>query len=401
MIFLVVLTFCTCIDPYLPKLSSYESVLVVDGLLTDENKPDQFLLTRTVQSNDSTPERVSDAVLTITDESGNSTGLLNLGGGIYETDTSEFRGETGRTYTLHIIDKDDNEYISDPCTMLPVPGIDSLYFQKDEEFVNNQSELDKGIRLYLDGAGGDDVSTDIRWEVEETWEYRLPSPRKYNYYKSDSIIPLKEVKEECWRSYDSEDILIHSMISVQGGSIMGVPLVFRATDKSDRFLVKYSALVRQYSISGEEYKFWNDLLKVSSSGGDIFDSQPFAVEGNIRSITNPEKKVLGYFKVSAVRQKRIFIEPGQLTPLDLPVYKYPCPSIIVSPDDYPPPNPFVAKMTFNGLYNMFAGDPKYTFVEPVYTETGDLYKLVFALVECSDCELTGTLTRPVFWSGQE
>ena len=51
------LTICTCIEPYDPELGSYESLLVVDGLITDANSSYEIKLSRTFQNENSQPER--------------------------------------------------------------------------------------------------------------------------------------------------------------------------------------------------------------------------------------------------------------------------------------------------------------------------------------------------------
>jgi hypothetical protein len=397
-LFLITVIFSTCIDPYTPRLSSYESLLVVDGMITDENTPCEVKLSRSVLSKDSIPEKVSDAVVIITDELGNSTTLNNSGDGSYRTNPDVFTGETGKTYTLHINTNDGNEYISEPCTMLPVPDIDNLYFQPDQQFGYNQSEILEGIRFYIDGGDIEDGTAYLRWDVDETWEFRLPSPQKFIYFKEDSILPIDRIKEVCWRTYSAEDILIRSFMPGESSIINKEPLIFRATNKSDRFLIRYSILVRQLSISESEYNFWNNLEKVNESGGDIFDSQPYAVEGNMSCLNDQRKKVLGYFKVSAVKQKRIFIDPDELYALNLPHYTYSCNEIIMSPLDYPRTSPYTPLMTFDELYHMYMSNHKYSFVEPLYNENNELVKLVFATVACSNCEIIGVNTKPDFWT---
>lgn len=125
----LVIGLCTCIDPYRPKLSGYPSLLVVDGLVTNENAPCEVKLSRTIQGVDAVPEVVSDAVVTFSDESGNKTSLINSGGGIYKTDNNVFTGTIGKTYILDILTKDGKEYKSEPCTMLPVPKL-TVYIMK-------------------------------------------------------------------------------------------------------------------------------------------------------------------------------------------------------------------------------------------------------------------------------
>src|SRR5664279_681103 len=97
-----VFTLCTCIDPYSPKLIGYESLLVVDGLITDANSSNTVRLTRTFKYQNSNLLPVSDAAVSITDDEGNSNNLINKGNGIYKTDSTVFKGVAGKTYSLHI-----------------------------------------------------------------------------------------------------------------------------------------------------------------------------------------------------------------------------------------------------------------------------------------------------------
>ena len=66
--------------------------------------------------------------------------LLNRGKGVYKTDSLDFKGVAGRTYVLHIKTGEGMEYESDPCLMHPGSEIDSIYFIKDFELVNNGTE---------------------------------------------------------------------------------------------------------------------------------------------------------------------------------------------------------------------------------------------------------------------
>jgi hypothetical protein len=388
----VVLTLCKCIDPYSPKLKGYESLLVVDGLVTDENKSYTVRLSRTLQDQNDTPPMVSDATVFITDNAGNYCYLNNTGDGIYKTDSSQFRGQTGRTYVLHINTPEGENYESDQCLMQSVPDIDSIYFAKDQEMVNNGTETREGIRIYLDSKGGVDNKY-YRWEFEEVWQFKIPNPRKCIYINEHLIVPNGNSNEYCWKKTKSSEVLIHSVYSAENYRIEKEPIFFIATEKSDRLLLEYSILVRQYSISKNEYDFWDNLKKVNSSGEDIFAAQPFPVISNIHNINNPKERVPGFFQVSAIKQKRKDIPFSDIVGLNLPYYHYPCERIEREPKDYafgfsPPP-------TWDELYAMFCVTSDYYFVEPRYKPgTFELEKLIFSRPECADCALTGILNKP-------
>jgi Domain of unknown function (DUF4249) len=388
-----VFTLSTCIDPYSPKLKGYDSILVVDGLITDENSACTIKLSKTLQDQNTVPVVVSDATINITDDEGNSSQLNSMGGGIYKTDSTAFKGIIGRSYTLHITTHDGNEYESVPCLMQPVPDIDSVYFEKDVEIVNNGTESQEGIRIYLDSKPGDNNEY-YRWSFDETWKFKVPFPKKYNYIDTITIIAVDKINEYCWKNRKSSEILIRSIYSGQNPQIEKEPIFFIATDQSDRLMIEYSILVKQYSISKNEYDFWDNLKLVNESGGDIFASQPFEVISNIQNINNPNERVLGYFQVSAVKQKRKYILFADMASLQLPFFHPDCVRIARGPQDYPR-----GSFTFDDIYRGFPATAGYVFVEPIYKAGGTqhLERLVFTKFECADCELTGTSARPDFW----
>lgn len=393
-----ILTLTTCIDPYYPELGKYKSLLVIEGMVTDGNAPARVRLTRTFQSADSIPQKISDAQVYITDEDDNKTDLYYTGEGNYKTgESSGYKGQTGKIYTLHVKTSDGKEYLSEPCVMLPVPEIDSVYFARVEKVDKNNNSINTGIMIYLDTDETTEDECYLRWEFQETWKFKLPSPKRYDYISDTEIIQLNSIREYCWKTNLSGEILTRPVLPGQG-SVKNMPLNFVSPDKSDRLTVQYSILVRQYSISTEEYNYWENLKQVNETTGDIFDTQPYSVTSNINGMTDPAEKVLGYFMVSSVKEKRIFITTNELVGLELPVYKYPCTEHIVDPDTYFIPGSFGQPPTWDEINEMFMSVGGFIFVQPIYVDqTDELYKLVFATVECSDCSETGTIKRPDFW----
>lgn len=395
MVCIIALT--TCIDPYYPELGNYESLMVVDGLVTDKNIPSEVRLTKTFQTLDSVPEKISDAIVYVTDEAGNRANFYYSGDGVYKSRTSEFSGQPGKTYTLHIETVDGKKYLSEPCVMFSVPGIDSVYYTRREKINSATGNEESGIEISLDSDETNGDNEFLRWEYEETWKFRMPFPQKYIFVSDSEIIELKNIKEHCWKTNKSNEILTN-LILPDHNSIKNEALCFIPPAESDRLTIQYSILVKQFSISSREYTFWNNLKQVNETGGNIFDTQPYPVISNIYNIGDPDEKVLGYFKVSAVKEKRIFITANDIKGLNLPSYKYSCQEFVVSPENYPAVDHQGTLMTWDQLYEMFMAAVGFTFIRPIYAgQPGILYKLVFASKECSDCGLTGDITRPDFW----
>jgi hypothetical protein len=397
---LLVLTwvFSTCIDPYTPVLEGYESLLVIEGVVTDEAVPYEVILTRSVQHEDSVPERVTDATVYISDESGNKAYLALSGSGTFVTNPAEFTGVTGETYTLHIKTADGREYASDPAVMLPVPGIKDIYYEKDNEYSSDHSELLEGLKIYVDTEQGSGENQYLRWEYEETWKFKLADYKRFDYINDSVILPIDEVKEYCWKTVKSSTIVEGSIVPGKNDFIQRAPVCFIAPAKSDRLTLQYSILVKQYSLSKEAYEFWNNLQQVNEAGGSIFDEQPYPVISNITCLNDPREKVLGYFQVSAAKQVRKNITASELDELSLPWFNYDCIRYVVDPLDYWMPGPQNPVPTWDEIYYMFVETGEFAFVEPVYNaDTNELESLVFTASQCSDCELTGSSVKPDWW----
>jgi hypothetical protein len=177
-----------------------------------------------------------------------------------------------------------------------------------------------------------------------------------------------------------------------------MPLYFIASDISDRLSIGYSILVKQYSISQNEYEFWNNLKQVNETGGDIFAKQQYAVISNIHNSKNPNERVLGFFQVSAVSLKRKNILYRDVALMGLPFYSYSCKTWQFSPADFSRPQS--PPKTWDDVYWYLSIVSDYTFVQPVYSGLGntDLVELEFSRPECANCELFGSSLKPDFWN---
>lgn len=397
--FLFIVVANSCIDPYKPGITNYNSFLVVEGLITNENSSYKINLHRTTKEKNSVPEKVNDANVYILSEDGISTHLRNIGGGAYITDSASFTGAVGKNYTLQILTIDGKEYRSDECMMLPVAPIDSVYYEKGEEISGNLGESFPGLKILLNSANTNNGNNQsFRWTFEEAWKFLVPIPQRYKckmvLNAETYLFEQVPVKEICWRRSQSEEIITNSIQPGQKNFIDRQEIHFIDPVKSDRLTQQYSILVKQYSISKKECDFWNDLKKVNDSGGDIFASLPYTVISNVHNVNNVAEKVLGYFEVSAVSRKRIFITADDLDQFYLPKYKNNCIEIAKSPDDWP--IQFTkAPVTFYDIYYKIMYE--YTFIMPLFNPDKTLRKLVFATPACSLCELSGLTSKPDFW----
>ncbi len=287
----------SCITKFVPETSENKEMIVVDGLITDQPGKNTIKLSRSLPLGTvSAPVPVEGCTVTVTDDLGNIFSFTETVAGTYVSDSAEFRGSIGRFYTLHFSTNaysDNHNYESNPMEMKPVPFIDSVYYEKVTiTEADTWNLLQEGCQVYLNTHDPTNQCKYFRWKFIETWEFQIPYP-----------IPNKI----CWVSVNSDLINIKNTSVLEEDKINRYPINF-ISNQTDRLSVKYSILVNQYSLNEGEYLYWEKLQKLSEQVGGLYDIVPSAVVNNVYCLDDPNEKVLGYFSVSAISSKRIFIK---------------------------------------------------------------------------------------------
>ncbi len=120
---ILVILFSSCEKVVQLDLSNNEDKLVVEGSITNQPGPYFIILTRSVNFNDpSTYPAVSNALVVITDNTGQRDTLTYISNATYKT--NNLQGVEGRTYSLHIV-SDGKDYTAQ-STMPAQVNLDSL-----------------------------------------------------------------------------------------------------------------------------------------------------------------------------------------------------------------------------------------------------------------------------------
>jgi hypothetical protein len=360
LILLIVLA-ARCTNQFIPDTNENKDQLVVDGLITDQNRVNRIKLSRSMAIG--TPlisSPVKGAEVTITDEKGIATKLTEHPAGTYSTDSLKFRGCVGCSYSLNI-KTDNSDYETDFIQMKAVPPIDALYYEKVVINASNDSaDVDEGCRIFADSWDPTGKCLFFRWDYVETWEY---------------IIPYPVTNRVCWVTERSDQILVKNSSIYSQARVSKFPIRF-ITNNTEKLKVKYSILVNQYSLNESEYDFWEKVRNTSEKVGGLYDISPMEIPGNIRCTTNPAERVNGYFSVSAVAQKRLFISDkflGQKT-----FYSY-CATDTV-----------YGRLPEEGLNKTYWVIEDYANEVPSWWVTTE-YR------ECADCTTEGSKVKPSFW----
>jgi hypothetical protein len=360
----------SCIAQFIPETNEDQELLVVEGLITDQPGPNTVKLSKSMPlgyKKQAIP--LGGCTVWITDDIGGNYTLYETIKGTYITDPLSFQGTIGRFYTLHLITDGSYSilnYESLPMELKPVPRIDSIYYEKtiiqDRDGYYRPSD---GCQIYLNTHDPANYCNYYRWEFSETWEFRLPWPDLINRI--------------CWLSANSTSINIKNTSVLEEATISKFPLHY-ISNKTDRLQEKYSILVNQYSLNEDEFIYWEKLKNISEAVGGLYDITPSAIPSNIWCIEDPNYKVLGYFSVSAISSKRIFIKDYFSGSINL----Y---SECISDTIYghgPIPGLDVSVWVLDEIEDI-----------PLF------YRLITWNKGCADCTVRGSNVEPLFWRDDE
>jgi len=316
-IFLLCIT--ACIEPYEPEVGDYESTLVVDGIITNGSAPFQVKLSRSFLYTDNLPLPISDAEVFIETEQGEKKILIETNPGTYENDPANFRGEVGKSYRLLISTPEGNQFESDWQQLKASPSLDLVVDYQEK--LNSNGEPKLGAQINLNTADAENNTRFYQWEFVETYEYLLISPPRIavtfisrNRIDEITDIPYNSPDFEgftCWKTEESRNILIGSTAELTEDVIQNYPLHF-VDNSTYRLYRRYSFLVKQYALNEDYFEYLKKVEAVNETTGSLFDPIPNEIFGNINSSDGRDLPVLGYFTAAGIKEKRIFINRGDL-----------------------------------------------------------------------------------------
>jgi hypothetical protein len=377
----MIIIISSCVKQFIPETGTDPDLIVVEGLITDQPGRQAVKISRSIPLGieaNYNPERGCN--VWITDDTGAKYQLTESVDGAYLT-SADFSGIVGRKYILNIevihYTQPFNRKVIDftlqssPVEMLPVPDIDSLYYEKVQIKEENGFPFPgEGCQIFLNTADPTDECKYYRWDYTETWKIVTPS-----YQRSINRI--------CWITNKSDDINAKTVTGMNENRIDHQRIKF-ISNESDRLSERYRIQVNQYSVNEEEYNYWSDLEKITEQSGNFYDIMPSSVSGNIYCPGNPDRQVLGYFSVSSVKSKVLYIDElfkGLVDP-----YRD-CTKDTLRNDGSPfPPEGF---FDYDGIL--------YWLVE-LNTTSNPSYLITTLDKGCVDCTTRGTTVKPDFWT---
>ena len=305
---IVILLLSACREPFDPDVPDHENTLVVDGSITNEPPPYTVRISRTSSLEYPEYKPFPGCTITLYDSEGQSEVLTERETGVYKTSATGIRGEPGKSYRIEITTNTGKHYRSDFVEMRESVSIDSAYAKIDYQQTKNFPEGLPGYQFYITTQRASDDTSHLFWSLEETYEYTsdFGIDAIYENYRMETNIPWDSLYR-CWKTQDIKQIFTATTSNLIEPVIQGQPLHFVGTD-TRQLMIRYSLKVKQHSINQSTYQYWNNLKEQISEEDFFFGRQPFQVGGNLYNPEQPEDLIRGYFMVSSVESKRIFVK---------------------------------------------------------------------------------------------
>ena len=293
-----------CVDDIQLEVKGKDEFVVINGQITNLVEPYQVTIFKSAKlfiDELDDPEPISNALVTIGSSDSNSIVLTESEPGTYTSIAGTFIGCIGESYFINIKMEDGREYQSIPEPLLPVSPITSVYFDYlvEDELNETGFIVQKArVKVFVDTQvpmNTRDVF--LKWDVKGEYqfnEWEPPGPFVVNStcYVPDDL-PLGEVK-------------------ILDGSNANNNLIKRkeikSLDVNYKFASIYCLHIRQQSLSAGAYNFWQQISKSVDRSGGLFEEPAGTLRGNISNVNDPTEQVLGYFQVSAVDIKRVFVQ---------------------------------------------------------------------------------------------
>lgn len=373
---LALVAFCSCTEPFDLETNEFSDILVINASITSENKHHEIYISRSFATGEEA-KLVSGAGVSIQNEAGNSIRFNETEAGTY-TSEIPFSPERGISYQLRVIDENNETFVSDAVMLTQPSKIDQVM---PKRITNKQGE--DGVEIYVDGTGLNDHEGYFRYAFEETYKiesFYKPLKEFVVVSQSPPTLELTDKENEeriCYVDETSNTVVIAETRNLAENKVRALPVHF--IERRDRKVaLRYSILVKQFSLTASSYEFYKTLKEFSSNDNLFTQTQPGLIVGNIKHENNPNIKVIGLFEMVAIDTKRIFFNFRDIFGNDMPYFES-CES-----QAYGLSNPELFNRILSGNFQFTGEDPP------------EVYNI--APIDCIDCTLEGSNRIPEFWT---
>ncbi|MCR9066045.1 MAG: DUF4249 domain-containing protein [Cytophagales bacterium] len=331
-LFIFALWLSACVDPYEADFDIADSIIVVDGNLTDDTEGNYVSLRESKPSGSSTSNfsKIADAKVEVIVNKETSVVLSHDFDGIYKFPVG-FKAEENKSYQLKFTLSNGKTYSSQEELLKKVSPINEVK-QRYAADIDYFGQEVPGHRVYI-SANEPEGKGDAyywSWRLYEKERYCISCNGStyvidesgagkcvYNQLASNAGITYDyECDGDCWRILYSLELNAMNDAFVDGKSI---------TDRliaEIPYYTKNGAIleITQHSINNQAYRYIKLLRDQNQNSGSLADTPSAALNGNMSSDTDPTESIGGYFLVSGVSKVNYYLDrsdvPSNIAAID-------------------------------------------------------------------------------------
>jgi hypothetical protein len=327
-VFILVSLF-SCKEKYNPDIDTNKQVLVVEGLITNEQTAYQIKLSYTVPY-DSTLSTipVSGAIVTVSDKNGSIFHFTenSFNQGVYFSNPSEFTGTANNEYTLSIVTPDGNTYESTPQILLsnvnPINAFGEKSVEKSLIEINGETTTTtkEGVRIFVKFNSIDNTTPRFRFKYAHLSGYiagieigfgeggyvAMVYGWRFSQFSSDFAMTSEKFsflsnqitdQEICFfEKLLYEDFHTYSGRRTPSGDI----IIEIASGSSHNYLSKRIVYINKYRLNNDAYQYYLGIKNQLDADNKLFDPVTPQIIGNMTCTSDPDKLALGFFETSSV-----------------------------------------------------------------------------------------------------
>jgi hypothetical protein len=392
---LALLFLSSCVKEIDFEIETFESALVIEATITNEEKKQVILLSRTYQTEEDGPPPERNATVKVL-AAGNSYAFEEIEPGRYVS-TIPFSAQSSIEYILNISTSNGRSYSSSPTILGQTTQIDAVYAVRETN-VNGVN----GMSIYLDSFDPTGNSKYYRYSYEETYKIIAPRWVPTDLVLTDAnncIVDLRPTRPQeervCYNTVLSNTINQFSTNSLTEDRV--TRHLVRFIDSED-FIIsyRYTILVNQYIQSSAAYTYFETLDNFASEGSLFSQIQPGFFEGNVSSETNPNEKVIGFFDVSSVSSQRLYFNYEDYYPDEpLPPLEYNCQEFELQQlTNAGTCGTLISGLLLDNVVYYFGASKEIDPISGEFVTIGPYYMVFRA---CGDCTALGNNVAPDFW----
>jgi len=303
-----------CVDKVNLAIKADELPVLIEGVITDQDGPDTIKITKAypVDGGFHTRVGIDSAIVTISDDAGNTDILTGISRGYYVTNS--ITGTIGRTYKLSGVLRDGTTFESTLEKMAPAGSIDSIFFELASRPNKSTGVQENVFNVFVNCTVDPSSSRRLRWKLNGTYKLvtnpaliQLPDPNCLDPVCPPIMLACVEGCQCCvCYATDYEQSPILSDTRTVGSTVINRTFIHAIPISNYTFYERYRMEVIQMEVSQPVYDFYFAIKRQTESGSSIFQPPFLELPGNVNVVLG-STKIIGIFSAAAQTKKHINI----------------------------------------------------------------------------------------------